>query len=71
MRTRVSKNWGKKSVPTYTIVVAFFMIIVQPFPIIGKLLVLIPSMKNHPQLIILNQNSRLNKSPMLLTQLVL
>ena len=44
----------------------------QPFPIFRKLLAIIPSMKNHPQLIILNQKMNANtKSPMLLTQIVL
>ena len=44
----------------------------QPFPIFRKLLAIIPSMKNHPQLIILNQKINSNtKSLMLLTQLVL
>ena len=51
---------------------AYFTTTAQPFPIFRKLLVIIPSMKNHPQLIILNQKINSNtKSPMLLTQLFL
>ena len=62
----------KKWVPTYTTVVAYLTTIAQPFPIFRKLLAIIPSMKNHPHLIILNQKINTNtKSPMLLTQLVL
>ena len=54
----------------YTTVVAYFTTIAQPFHIIRKLLAIIPSMKNHPHLIILNQKINTNtKSPMLLTQL--
>ena len=56
----------------YTTVVAYFTTIAQPFAIFRKLLVIIPSMKNHPDLIILNQKINSNtKSRMLLTQLVL
>ena len=56
----------------YTTVAAYFTAIAQPFPIFGKLLTIIPGMKNHPHLIILNQKINTNtKSPMLLTQLVL
>ena len=38
----ISRNWGKKWIPTYTTAVAYFSTIVQPFPIFRKLL--IPSM---------------------------
>ena len=56
----------------YTTVVAYFTTTAQPFPIFRKLLPIIPSMKNHPQLIILNPKINSNtRSPMLLTQLVL
>ena len=52
--------------------VAYFITTAQLFPIFRKLLVIIPSIKNHPQLIILNQKISSNtKSPMLLTQLLL
>ena len=62
------KNWF----PTYTAVVAHLTTIAQPFPIFRKLLATIPSMNNHPHLIILNQKINTDtKSPMLLTQLVL
>ena len=62
------KNWF----PTYTAVVAHLTTIAQPFPIFRKLLATIPSMNNHPRLIILNQKINTDtKSPMLLTQLVL
>ena len=63
---------GKKCVPTYTTVAAYFTTTAQPFPVFRKLLAIIPSMKNHPQLITLNQKINSNtKSPMLLTQLAL
>ena len=67
-----SRNWEKKWVPMYTAVVAYFTTTAQPFPIFRKLLPIIPSMKNHLQLIILNPKINSNiRSPMLLTQLVL
>ena len=66
------ENCGKKWVPTYAIVVAYLTIIVQPFPNFTKLLAVVPSMKNHPHFIILNQKINTNtKSPMLVTQLIL
>ena len=56
----------------YTAVVVYLTTIAQQFPNFRKLLAIIPSMKNHPHLIILNQKTNTNtKSPMLLTQLVL
>ena len=66
------RNWGEKRAPTDTTVGAYFSTIVQPFPIFRKLLAIIPSMQNHPHLRILNQKINTNnKSPMLLTQVVL
>ena len=66
-----SRNWEKKWVPMYTAVVAYFTTTAQPFPIFRKLLAIAPSIKNPPQLIILNQKLNSNfKSPMLQTQLV-
>ena len=65
------RSWEKR-VPTYTTVAAYFMTTAQPFPIFRKLLAIIPSMKNHPHVIILNRKINSNtKSPMLLTQLAL
>ena len=62
MRSRVLQELRKKWVPTHTTVVARLTTITQP----------IPSMKNHPHLIILSQKINTNtKSPMLLTQLIL
>ena len=55
MRSRVFEELPKKVVPTYTAVVAYITIIAQPFPIFRKLLAIIPSMKNYPHLMILNQ----------------
>ena len=56
----------------YPTFVAYLTTIAQPFPIFSKLLAMIPSLKNHPHLIILNQETNTNtKPPMLLTQLVL
>ena len=64
-----SRNWWKKWVPTYTIVVAYFTTTTQPFLISRKLLAIT---HNHPHVIILNQKVNTNaKSPMLLTQLML
>ena len=48
---------GKKSGFLHTTVVAYLATIVQPFPIFRKLLAIIPSVKNHPHLKILNQKS--------------
>ena len=45
--------WEKK-VPMVTTAVAYFTTTAQLFPIFRKLLAIIPSMKNHPQLINLN-----------------
>ena len=50
----------------------FYVVIVQPFAIFRKLLVMIPYTQNHPHLIILSQKINTNtKSPRLLTQLIL
>ena len=59
-----SRILGKKWVPLYTTVAAYFMAIAQPFPIFRKLLGIISSMENHPHLIILNKKINVNnKSP--------
>ena len=48
----------------YTTVVTYLTTIAQPFPIFRRLLAIIPSMKNHPQLIVLNQKVNTDtKSP--------
>ena len=63
---------GTEEIPKYTTVVAYFLTIAQPFPIFRMLLAIIPSIQNHPPLIILNRKINTNaKSPMLLTKLVL
>ena len=64
-----SRNCGKKWVPTYTTVVAYLTTIDQPFPIFRKLLTIIPSMKNYPHLIILNQKLTNSTSAVIPNQL--
>ena len=54
---------GEKSGFLHTTVVAYLTTIVQPFPIFRKLLAIIPSVKNHSHLKILNQINTNTKSP--------
>ena len=69
---KFSRNWGKKWAPTNTTAGASFWTIAQSFPVFRKLLAIISSIQNHPDLRILNLKISTNtKSPILLTQLVL